>query len=164
MPETKVMRSQLAEYYSASADGSATYNYLNTGFLKLNEENHPQVDQTAFVGDNNATCTVTGYENRWTFEAQTIQGNPVLDDLVAIAREQRVGADCERRLVSVDLLAPVPGETGCYRARLAQIVVEVSPPSGEPKAVTKITGTFHQSGALTLGRFHIATKQFTPDA
>lgn len=157
----KVTRNLIREYYGVPSGDAAVYYYVNAGFVKCDEENDPKVDKTAFVGDVNATCAVTGYENSWSYEAQYVKGDPVVDDLAAIARGQKIGGDCERLLVSVDMTAPVAGQTGVYSARRAAIAVEAAPPTGDPRSVTKLSGTFHQNGDLTAGTFDIALKVFT---
>lgn len=157
----KVTRNLIREYYGIPTGDATVFYYVNAGFVKCDEENNPKVDKTAFVGDVNATCAVTGYENGWNYEAQYVKGDPVVDDLAAIARGQKIGSDCERVLVSVDMAAPVAGQTGVYSARRAAIAVEASPPAGDPKSITKLSGTFHQNGDLTHGTFDIALKSFS---
>ncbi|MCE5344522.1 MAG: hypothetical protein LLF96_13200 [Eubacteriales bacterium] len=156
-----ITRNFIREYYGIPSGESTAYHYVNAGFVKCNEENNPKVDKTAFVGDINTTCAVTGYENGWVYEAQYVKGDPVVDDLAAIARGQKTGADCERALVSVDMAAPVSGQTGVYAARRAAIAVEAAPPSGDPKSITRLNGSFHQSGDLAQGTFNVQTKTFT---
>ncbi|MEA4999301.1 MAG: hypothetical protein VB087_07950 [Candidatus Limiplasma sp.] len=162
MSEIKVTRPLLQQYYGTGS--TPTYAYINRGFLKLSEENSPQIDKTVFVGDINTSPTVTGYENKWGYEAQYISGNEIIDDLVQIAREQLTGDDCERWLVDVDLSQPVSGTPGSYYARRAKIAVEATPPAGDPKTITKLSGNFHQIGDLTIGTFAVETKTFTADA
>lgn len=158
----KVTRNLIREYYGIASGDAPAYHYVNAGFVKCVEESNPKLDKTAFVGDVNASCSVTGYENGWKFEAQYVKGDPVVDDLAAIAREQRVGGDCERLLVSVDMTAPVEGQAGVYAARRAAVAVEVNPPTGDPKSIVKLEGVFHQTGDLTLGTFDVTLKAFSP--
>ena len=157
----KVTRNLIREYYGIPTGDTLTYHYVNAGFVKCNEENNPKVDKTAFVGDVNTSCAVTGYENGWKFEAQYVQGDPVVDDLAAISRGQKTGGDCERALVSVDMTQASDGQTGVYSARRALIAVEASPPAGDPKSIVKLEGVFHQNGDLTTGVFDLATRTFT---
>lgn len=156
----KVTRNLIREYYGIPTGGETVFYYINAGFVKCDEENNPKVDKTAFVGDVNATCAITGYENGWKYEAQYVKGDSVVDDLADIARGQKLGSDCERVLVSVDMAAPIEGQTGVYHARRAAIAVEASPPTGDPKSITKLAGTFHQNGDLTQGTFDITQKTF----
>ncbi len=156
----RITRNLIREYYGIPSGDAVAFHYVNAGFVKCEEDNNPKVDKTAFVGDVNSTCAVTGYENGWNYEAQYVKGDPVVDDLAAIARGQKTGAACERKLVSVDMASPVSTLTNTYAARLFTIVVEANPPAGDPKSVTKLGGTFHQSGDLTEGMFNIAEKSF----
>jgi hypothetical protein len=157
----KITRNLIREYYGIPAESTVEYFYINTGFIKCAEDNNPKVDKTAFVGDVNVSCAVTGYENGWEFEAQYVKGDPVVDDLAQISQLQKIGADCERSLVSVDMASPVEGETDTYAARKFAIIVEATPPTGDPKSIAKLEGTFHQSGDLTRGTFNVATRAFT---
>ena len=59
----KIIRNLIREYYGIPTGDATAYHYVNAGFVKCDEENNPKVDKTAFVGDVNATCAVTGYEN-----------------------------------------------------------------------------------------------------
>ena len=156
----KVTRNLIREYYGIPTGDAHAYHYVNAGFVKCSEQSNPKVEKTAFVGDVNAACAVTGYENGWKYEAQYVKGDPVVDDLAVIAREQRTGSDCERVLISVDMTAPVGSTAGVYSARKAAIAVEATPPTGDPKSIVTLEGTFHQNGDLKLGSFNIATKVF----
>ncbi|MEA4927996.1 MAG: hypothetical protein VB104_04885 [Candidatus Limiplasma sp.] len=157
----KITRNLIREYYGIPQGESAAYHYMNAGFVKCSEKGNPKVDKTAFVGDVNATCSITGYENAWDFETQYLKGDPVVDDLAAIARGQRTGDASERLLVSVDMADPVAGLDNTYTARRAKIAVEVNPPAGDPKSITTLSGTLHQSGDLVGGVFNIASRTFT---
>ena len=157
----KITRNLIREYYGIPSGDTAEYHYVNAGFVKCSEENNPKVDKTAFVGYVNATCTVTGYENGWTYEAQYVQGDPVVEDLAAIARQQKTGVDCERMLISVDMAVPLQGQADTYAARRFAIAVEATPPAGDPKSVVKLGGTFHQNGDLTPGLFDVTHRTFT---
>ena len=157
----KVTRNLIREYYGIPTEDAMLFFYVNAGFVKCNEDNNVKVDKTAFVGDVNATCAITGYENGWEYEAQYVKGDPVVDDLASIAREQKIGNECERVLVSVDMTAPIENETGVFSARKALIAVEASPPTGEPKTVTALNGTFHQNGDLVKGKFDVNLRIFT---
>ncbi len=84
-----------------------------------------------------------------------------VEDLAAIARQQKTGVDCERMLISVDMAVPVSGQADTYAARRFAIVVEATPPAGDPKSVVKLGGTFHQNGDLTPGLFDVTHRTFT---
>ena len=162
----KIVRKLIREYYgiTAGATPTTTYHYINTGFTKLTEENNPQVDKTPYIGDSNATSTVTGYENAWAFESEYVKGDTVVDDLASIALNQKTGSDCERKIVSVQFHEPVSGSDNTYKARMANVTVEATPPTGDPKAVTKLTGSIHQNGDLVFGTFNTETNTFTADS
>ena len=165
MSEVKVTRNQLAQYYGITAGSTTTYTPMGTGFIKLTEENAPQMDAVAYVNNRNDSPTVIGYQNKWAYEAQYIAGNAVCDDLAAIARDQDVGTDCERLMVDVELHNAVTGEgiTTTYRARKFAVAVEATGPNGDPKSITKLTGNLHQIGDVVKGTFNTTSKAFTAD-
>lgn len=165
MPTTKVMRYMLQEYYGVPAanGGEVTYHYMNKGFTQLNEDGNVQTETEAYIGDKNATPSITGYENSWAFEAQYIHGDPVCEDIRDIGLHQQTGADVEREMISIDLMQPGTTE-GTYKARKFKVAVATTPPQGEPRAVAMMSGTIHQLGDLQVGTFDPATKTFTPEA
>ena len=162
----KVMRYMLREFYgipSTETGGTVAYHYINPGFTQLNEEGGAQTENEAYIGDKNATPSVTGYENTWAFECQYIHGDPVCEDIRDIAKLQKVGSECERELVSIDMNEPV-GEGGTtFKARHFKIAVEAAPPQGEPRAVTTMSGNFHQQGDMEIGTFDTSTRTFTAE-
>lgn len=160
----KVMRHMLREYYGtpAEAGGAVAYHYVNKGFTQLDEEGGAQVETEAYIGDRNASTTITGYENTWAYNTQYISDEAVCKDIVDIARYQKTGSDAERDLVSIDM-SEEPVSEGVYKARHFKIAVEAGPPQGDPRSVTTSEGTFHQLGDMEEGTFSIATNIFTPD-
>lgn len=160
----KVMRHMLREYYGIPAEsgGTTAYHYINRGFTQLNEAGGAQVETEAYIGDKNGSTTVTGYENSWAYNTQYISDEAVCKDIVDIARYQKVGSECERELVSIDM-SETPASEGVYTARHFKIAVEAAPANGEPRSVTTSEGTFHQLGDMTKGTFNISTMTFTAD-
>lgn len=157
----KVTRNLLRQYYGI---GETPTFHLCTPFTKMNEENSPVVDKSAFINDVNSSPTVIGYENGFTFEAQNVAGDEVVDDLVAIARKQLTGTDAERVLVDVDMSKEDSVTSGSYYARKFVVAVECTPPAGDPKSITKITGKLHQVGDMVEGLFAVATKTWSDTA
>ena len=96
----KITRNLLRQYYGI---GSTPTYYLCTPFTKLNEENNPE--KTTPRSSTTSTVPVHHwiYKNGFTFEAQVHEGDEVVDDLVAIAREQKTGTAAERYIVDVDM-------------------------------------------------------------
>lgn len=160
----KVMRHMLREYYGIPGveNGTVVYHYINNGFTKLTEAGNAQVETTAYIGDRNGSSSVTGYDNSWSYNTQYLSDEAVCRDIVDIARYQKVGSECERELVSIDMSVDPSGE-GVYKARHFKIVVEAAPVNGDPRSVTTSEGTFHQLGDMTTGTFNLSTLTFTPD-
>lgn len=158
----KVMRYMLREFYGIPAEkgGTVAYHYVNRGFTQLAENGGAQVETEAYIGDKNGSTTVTGYENNWSYNTQYISDEAVCKDIVDIARFQKIGSECERELVSIDMSDEAEG--GSYPARRFKIAVEAGPANGDPRAITTSEGTFHQLGDMELGNFNIETMTFTP--
>lgn len=161
---TKVMRYMLQEFYGVPGeDGSVTYHYMNKGFTQLDETGEAEVeDGEAYIGDKNATPSINGYNGSWEFETQYIYGDPVCDDIREIGIRQYTGSECERDMISIDLMHPAAsGSEGEYEARRIRIAVETTAPHGEPRSVTIMNGTMHQLGDAEHGTFNVTTKTFT---
>lgn len=161
---TKVMRYMLQEYYGVpTSGGEVTYHYMNKGFTQLDESGEAEVeDGEAYIGDRNATPSINGYNGSWEFETQYIFGDPVCDDIRDIGVNQLVGSECERDMISIDLMHPVAAHESTYEARKFRIAVETTAPHGEPRSPVVMTGTFHQLGDAVHGTFNVSTKTFTP--
>lgn len=161
---TKVMRFMLQEYYGVPGEnGEVTYHYMNKGFTQLDETGEAEVeDGEAYIGDRNATPSINGYNGSWEFETQYIYGDPVCDDIREIGIKQMTGSECERDMISIDLMHPAEGgEENTYVARKIRIAVETTAPHGEPRAAVVMNGTLHQLGDAEFGTFNTQTKMFT---
>jgi hypothetical protein len=158
---TQITRNLLRQYYGIGT--TPTY-HLCTPFTSLAEANNPETDSSAFINDVNGSPSIIGYSNTFTFVAQVQEGDEVVDDLVAIARGQKTGVDCERYVVDVDMNMADSVVSGSYYARKFKVDVQCTPPAGNPKTITKITGTMHQVGDMVEGLFDVTAKSFTETA
>lgn len=155
---TQITRNLLRQYYGI---GETPTFHLCTPFTSLTEVNNPEMDSSAFINDVNGSPSVVGYSNTFTFVAQAQEGDAVVDDLIAIARGQKTGADCERYVVDVDMNMADSAVSGSYYARKFKVAVQCTPPVGNPKTITKIGGTMHQVGKMVEGLFDVSTKTFS---
>jgi len=112
----------------------------------------------------NGSPSVVGYANAFSFTAQVQEGDAVVDDLLAIARGQKTGADCERYVVDVDMNMADSVVSGSYYARKFKVAVACAPPAGNPKSITSVYGTMHQVGDMVEGLFDVTSKTFTETA
>ena len=158
----EVQRYLLQEYYGIPGE-TTVYHYINSGFTKLDEAGGATVDTVAYIGDKNSTTSITGYENNFSYESRYHEGNAVCDDLYEIATKQKVGSDCVRTLVSINLSKKRDDSPTSYEARCFNVVVQANPPVGGAKSNVTMSGTIHQNGDLVLGTFDTATKTFTAD-
>ena len=71
MAIVKITRNLLKQFYGIGA--TPTYSACGP-FTKLTEENSPEIDDTAFIGDKNSSPTVTGYKNKWSLRRRYTKG------------------------------------------------------------------------------------------
>lgn len=160
----KIMRYQIADYLGVKGAGEAVeFHLMGAGFTSLNESPSPKVDTQPYINDKNASSTVTGYENSFSYDTQFIQDEAAVAALIRVAHDQLTGEDAEFEYVRADLYDPVAESANTFRARKFKVCVEPGDISGEATEVVTASGTLHQMGDFVAGTFNTATKAFTED-
>lgn len=160
----KVMRYMIADYLGLKGSGDTTeFHLMGTGFTGLNESPSPKVDTQAYISDKNASSTVTGYENSFSYDTQFVQDEAAVAALVQVAHDQLTGEDAEFDYVRVDLYDPVTENGNTFRARKFRVCAEVGDISGDATEVVTTSGTLHQIGDFVAGTFDTTSKKFTAE-
>ncbi len=160
----KVMRYQIADYLGVKgSDSEVTYHLMGAGFTSLNESPSPKVDTQPYINDRNASSTITGYENSFSYDTQFIQDEAAVTALIKVAHDQLTGEDAEFEYVRADLYDPAADAENSFKARRFRVCVEPGDISGEATEVVTASGTLHQIGDFVPGVFNTVTKTFTPD-
>ena len=139
------------------------YEFMGTGFTALDENPNAQTDEKTYIHEKSSTTSVTGYKPTFPFTADMIKSEKVVMDIWSIARNQKTGADAERKYVKVDLYDPAEGDN-TYKARLFTVSVQVDSKKGEGGNINELSGNLNSVGGVTEGTFNTTTKTFTADA
>ena len=160
----KVMRRQIADYLGIKGSGdTVTFHLMGAGFTSLNESPSPKVDTQPYINDKNASSTITGYENSFSYDTQFIHDEAAVAALIKVAHDQLTGEDAEFDYVRVDLYDAVADSANTFKARKFRVCVEAGDISGEPTEVVTASGTLRQIGDFVAGTFNTTTKTFTED-
>ena len=165
MPQ--IVRHQIADYLGirtvAAGVTTTTFYLMGTGFTKIDEDPKAVVHTSGYVSDKNKSSSITGYDRTFPFDFEFIKAQEAVDALVAVAHDDKIGADAEFDFIRVDLYE-AGDATGAYRARKWAVCAEISSITGEPQGVVKGSGVLHTVGDAIPGEFVVSTKVFTPDA
>ena len=153
---SKVIRYQVADYLNTAASGDAAFALMGVGFNTLDESPSAKVDKTAYIND--ASGSITGYENTFPFDTQLISDDDAIKFIYDIARNQKTGSDAETDYVRVELFETATA--GAYPARKFRVAVEVTGITGQGTEIMKVAGNLHQVGNFVDGTFNPTTKAF----
>lgn len=157
----KVLRYQMADYMNTAAKGEPeVYALMGVGFNSLDENPSAKIETTAYISDRSASGVVTGYENTFPFDTQLIDDEDAIGFIYDVARNQKVGSECEADYVRIDGFKEKA--EGGYPARKFRVTVEVSSISGAGTEIMRMAGNLHQVGNFVDGWFDTETKTFTP--
>lgn len=158
-----LMRYHTLDYLNVGSTEEEEYDLMG-GFTKIDYSASPKVDKSAYVHDVNATSTITGYEASFPFECARIIGNKANEHIQKVGLDQKTGKDAETMFVRVEMKKPIStGADGEYEARKYYCTIEAAEFTGEATEKQVVSGTLHQNGDFTPGKFNIKTKTFTPD-
>lgn len=136
------------------------FEFMGTGFTALDENPNAQTDEKTYIHEKSSTTSVTGYKPTFPFTADMIKSEKVIMDIWSIARNQKTGADAERKYVKVDLYDPAT-EANTYKARMFTVSVKVDSKKGEGGNINELSGNLNAVGSVTEGTFNTTSKEFT---
>lgn len=159
-------RRKVANYMDLNKTGSgeAQYEFMGTGFKDLNENPGAQTGSRRYINDKSTTKSIKGYEFQSAFNADYIESEKVIADIVEIGKLQKTGSDAERDYVIVDLDKKASGggvSESSYEARKIRVAVEVNQFGSDDGDMT-CEGNLLGIGDVIPGSFDIKTKKFTP--
>lgn len=149
----------VANYLKINTGEKEEYVRLTMGFSELNESYSPVVTSKRYIHQKSATSSISGYEWESAFTADDIKDEKVIEIIKSIAKEEKLGEDCEFMYCVVD--TDEAGATdGTYYARQRKVGVVVDE-LGEEDGNLQITGKFVGVTDWEIGTFELATKTFT---
>lgn len=156
MPQTNIMRHQIADYLTV---GEQDY-LMNTGFTSLGHSPGAQEETTQYVGDVASSTTVTSYQTEFPYNAELILEQEATNALYETGDEQKTGSGAMFTYTRVMLYKPVEGLENTYEAKQYRVSNVVSDGPADPgKAV--FSGTLKQVGAFKKGTYNVSERKFT---
>lgn len=156
-----VLRNLIADYLEIPGEGSTPeYVLMGTGFKSLDESPGAKTESTIYIHESTASSTITQYETKFAFTADTISDEKAIMALYKVGRDHLTGADAEFNYVRVDLYEAA-GSEGTYKARKFKVAAEISDFKGNGGEKVEISGSLNAIGDPVQGTFSVTNKTFT---
>lgn len=155
-----VFRYDIADYLEIDGSSQKEFVLMGAGFKTLDESPGAKTDSTIYVNNKTASSTVTQYETKFPFTADTIADEKAVMALHKVGRDHLTGMDAEFNYVRVDLYDAGTGE-GVYKARKFKVSAEISDFKGNGGDKLEVSGTLNAVGDPIQGTFDVKTKTFT---
>lgn len=133
---------------------------LMSVFTENTEKPSAQTVDKKYTVNKSTTKNVGSYEWEMEFAGDIIKSDSVAKDFVSIGRTMKVGGDCVRDLILVDLDESSGSKAGEFYARRLDVVVAVSE-FGENDGEMQVSGSLYAQSDVTEGTFNVQTKTFT---
>ena len=103
MSEVLVTREQKVMFQGVpETGGTVTYKRMQ-GFTDMSKSHNAQEYSRRYVDEKSERTDLTGYAPSISFAFDQMLGNAVHDDIVKIVDGEKIGTDCVRSLILVDL-------------------------------------------------------------
>lgn len=117
-------RATEADFYKISKEATS-FQFMGTGFTGINEKPNGQTSEKRYVCDSSTTTTINKYNWNSEVTADQIANDAVIEDIVSIGKELKIGEEAEREYLKVDL--DRPGQTEkTYYARKFKVAVQIT--------------------------------------
>ena len=147
-----IKRSDKKMFYGIPGTGdTATFTRMHY-FTELSTSKNPVEYSRQYVDEAMERTDVTGYSPSISFNFDDYAGDAVLEDIVAIINEEKLGTDAQRDLILVDFSKKVDG--GYYAVKRKFAVIADS--EGDGSEAYTYGGNFKVTGAPVAGVATIA--------
>lgn len=157
-----VNRHEKLAFYGVNSEDGVTYHRMS-GFTKMDTSKNPVEYARRYIDESFKQTDVVAFSPSISFAFDRYNGNPVHDDIVALADNEVLGGEAVRSIVVADLSTE---ENGVYRAVKRDFSVVVDAEGNGTDAYT-LSGTFHTKGEKVFGTASISedgqTLEFTAD-
>lgn len=146
----------------SSVVGSTDFELIGKGFTSFPESKNPKTYARKYHEDKTEQTDVIRYAPSISYTCDVIIDDPVIQRIVEITDQEKIGIETHADIVSVNLWdeTDVVGVYVAYKRTYAII------PDGKGEGTGSMiyTGTLQSVGDIVKGTFVRATKTFTPDA
>lgn len=135
-----------------------SFEFLGFSFTSLTEKPSPKTTSRKYVGNENASQSITGYEWSTDFEGDQIESDEAVEYIRNIGEMCLTGSNTETEylIVDIDKPATVEGDFRCRKFGVAVKVDEFSDNDGE----LQLKGSFLGLTDPELGTFTQTTKAY----
>ena len=138
---------------------NGSYEFLGTGFSKLDEKPNAQTKEKRYVNQKSSTQSITSYKWQEDFTTDQIVNDKAIEYLVYIGKTLKTGGDAETNHVKVDLDKPGT-ESNTFYARKRTVAIQVdSLPDNDGEL--GVEGAFLGVSDVVEGTFNTTTNTFT---
>ncbi len=144
-----------AFYGVPSADGEIVLTRMKY-FTDLSINKNPKEYSRRYVDESTERADVTGYSMSLSYSFDDYAGDTVLEDIVDITNEERLGTEAHREIVQVDFARPATN--GGYEAVKRTFAI-ISDSEGSGTDAYVYSGTMKAVGAKIIGVATIKTPE-----
>lgn len=158
-----VNRHEKVAFYGVVQEDTVVYHRMS-GFTKMDTQSNPVEYSRRYVDESFEQTDVVAFSPSISFTFDRYNGNPVHDDIVAIADTEALGTDAVRSIVVVDLSTESEGSCSAVKRDFAVVVDK----EGDTTDAYTLSGSFYTKGEKVFGTAVLAddgqTLTFTEDA
>lgn len=162
----KIMRSKLRHYLLTDTTPDV-WSQLSKGVSSLSTSFNPEIEEEAYIGDDNKTKYTSGLAPETTFDMSWDDSDLANDYIFDIAWARSVGTAAETYLLTVDMTTSTSvGEPAVlwYAALKDKVAIGFNSLGDEAVKPLKIGVTLGHQGDPVVGKYEPISGVFTPDA
>lgn len=154
-----VLRCQYAAYMNCGTGDTEDFNLIGEGFTSFPESKNPKEYTRKYIHEKTERSDVIGYAPSISYSCDVITGDPVIEKIIDITDNEKLGSDTHVDIVTVNLWES-EGE-GTYVAYKRKYAV-VPDAKGDGVEAMIYTGTLKAVSEVVKGTFTLASKAFAP--
>lgn len=152
---TLVKRADKKAFWGVTTGSTTTFTRMK-GFTELSGSKNPQEYSRHYVDESFEQTDVTGYSPSWSFGFDEYTNDEVLEDIVKIIDDEKLGTDAVRDIVFVNFSKPA--ESGKYEAIKRSFAV-IADGEGDSTDAYTYSGNLKVKGSAIKGTASIATPE-----
>lgn len=144
-----IKRSDKKAFYGVPSDDGSTVTLTRMKyFTDLSISKNPKEYARQYVDESTERADVIAYSPSLAYSFDDCAGDPVLEDIVRITNEERLGTEAHREIIQADFARPVDG--GGYEAVKRTFAI-IADSEGSGTEAYVYSGTLKAVGAKVIG-------------
>ena len=149
-----IKRSDKKAFYGVKSDTETVYTRMRY-FTELSTSKNPVEYSRQYVDESQERADVVGYSPSMSFNFDEYTGDAVLEDIVSIINEEKLGTDAQREIILVDFSK----KSGAGYAAVKRTFAVIADSEGDGTEAYTYSGNFKVSGNAISGIAKIATPE-----